>query len=134
MEGILRHEVPVEIQDENVELRMKDVGDMTVAFVRLRKGTDLAPAFAGLPDGRCPCPHWGYMLRGRLMMRTAQGDETYEAGQAFYWTAGHVPVPLEDCEYVDFSPKGDFHAVIAHLKRVMQAGQPKRPGAPAGIR
>jgi hypothetical protein len=30
------------------------------------------------------CPHWGYLLSGRLEMRTKDGADVYEAGQAFY--------------------------------------------------
>ena len=80
MPVINREDVPIAIQDDNVELRMSEVGAMTVSCIRLKKGTDLGPALVGLPDDLCPCPHWGYMLSGRLKMRTKQGDEIYEAG------------------------------------------------------
>jgi hypothetical protein len=108
-------EVPVAIKDDNVELRMSEVGDMTVSFIRLKQGTDLGPALVGLPDDLCPCPHWGYMLEGRLQMRTKDGDEVYEQGQAFYWSPGHAPVALTDCAYVDFSPTDEFAEVIRHI-------------------
>jgi hypothetical protein len=49
-------------------------------------------------------------------MRTADGDQTYTAGQAFYWAPGHVPLALQDCEYVDFSPTEEFNAVIGHIR------------------
>ena len=55
---------PVAIKDNNVEVRLSEVGDMTVSFIRFRQGADLGPALAGLPDDLCPCPHWGYMFRG----------------------------------------------------------------------
>jgi hypothetical protein len=48
-------------------------------------------------------------------MKTSAGDETYQAGQAFYWPPGHSPSALEDAEYVDFSPKEGFAAVIRHI-------------------
>ena len=112
---INREEVPVAIQDDNVELRMSEVGDMTVSFIELKEGTDMSPAFAGLPDHQCQCPHWGYMLEGRLKMKTSGEDEVYEAGQAFYWSPGHVPVALTDCSYVDFSPTAEFNEVIQHI-------------------
>jgi hypothetical protein len=116
MAVINREEVPVAIEDDNVEVRMSEVGDMTVSFIRLKEGTDLGPACVGLPDDRCQCPHWGYMLEGRLKMKTPGGDEIYEADQAFYWSPGHVPVALTDCSYVDFSPTKEFNAVIEHIK------------------
>ena len=61
-------------------MRTKDLGQYTVAFARLAAGTDLGPALVGLPDDLCPCPHWGYMVKGRLLMRTPDGDQVYEAG------------------------------------------------------
>src|SRR4051812_29662691 len=71
--------VPVVIKDDNVEVRMTEVGQMTVSFIRLAEGTDLGPALVGLKGDSCPCPHWGYMLEGRLLMRVPGGDRTYEA-------------------------------------------------------
>ncbi|MCX5058984.1 hypothetical protein OOK12_18455 [Streptomyces sp. NBC_00452] len=68
-----------------------------------------------MTDDLCQCPHWGYMIKGRLKMVTNNGEEVYEAGQAFYWPPGHAPVALEDCEYVDFSPTDELTAVIDHI-------------------
>lgn len=68
-----------------------------------------------MPDDRLPCPHWGYLLSGRVRMHTGSGPEDYEAGQAFYWGPGHAPEALEDAEYVDFSPTREFRPVIEHI-------------------
>lgn len=116
MLAMQKEDVPIAIEGDGVELRMRKTGGMTTAFVRLRKGVDLGPALVGLPDDLCPCPHWGYLLSGQLRMRTKNGDQTYEAGDAFYWAAGHAPEAIEDCEYVDFSPSEEFAKVIAHIK------------------
>lgn len=117
MQSMRPNDVPIAIENENVQLRMAEVGEMTVSFIRLAEGTDLGPALEGLDGDRCPCPHWGYMLEGRLLMRSASGDTTYQAGDAFYWAPGHVPVALEDCAYVDFSPTREFAEVVAHITR-----------------
>ena len=101
MGAINSADLPVIMQDENVEIRMAEAGEMTLLWSRLRKGADLGRA---LPDGQCSAPHWGYMIKGRLLMRTQHGDEIYSAGEAFYCAPGHVPVVLEDCECVDFAP------------------------------
>jgi hypothetical protein len=116
MQALNREDVPVAIEDDNVELRKAPVGDMTVSFIRLAAGTDLGPALVGLEGDLCPCPHWGYMIEGRLRMRTPDGDQHYEAGQAFYWAPGHAPVADTDCVYVDFSPTEEFDAVIRHIQ------------------
>lgn len=115
MQTLTAENVPVAIKDDNVEVRMTEVGEMTVSFIRLAEGTDLGPALVGLEGDTCPCPHWGYMLEGRLLMRVPGGDRTYEAGQAFYWAPGHAPFALTDCAYVDFSPTVEFNAVIKHI-------------------
>jgi hypothetical protein len=117
MRTISRHDVPIAIEGDGVELRMREAADLTVAFVRLEAGTDLAPAFTGLPDDLCPCPHWGYMLKGRVRMNTKEGPHDFEAGQAFYWGPGHTPEALEDAEYVDFSPTEQFRRVIDHITK-----------------
>lgn len=116
MRALQAKDVPIAIENDDVELRMTEVGEMTVSFIRLRQGTDLGPALAGLEGDQCQCPHWGYMLEGTLEMRTSSGSETYEAGQAFYWSPGHVPVATTDCAYVDFSPTDEFAAVIRHIQ------------------
>ncbi|MCD9901194.1 hypothetical protein LUR56_16975 [Streptomyces sp. MT29] len=117
MTATTRKDTPVAIEGGGVEFRMQDVGgDMSVAFVTFPEGTDMGPALKGLAGDLCPCPHWGYLFKGRLKMRTPDGDEFYEAGQAFYWPPGHAPVALEDCEYIDFSPTKDLNEVIEHVK------------------
>ncbi|MFF5130761.1 hypothetical protein ACFY41_28020 [Streptomyces syringium] len=120
MTSTTREDAPVGFAGDGVELRLKDLGgDMGAAFIRFPKGTDMAPALKGLPDDLCQCPHWGYIFKGRLKLKTKHGDEIYEAGQAFYWAAGHAPEALEDCEFVDFSPTQKFSEVIDHVKSQM---------------
>ena len=117
MKAVTREDAQTAIEGDGVELRMKEIGGgMTTAFVTVPKGADFRPALVGLPGDLCQCPHWGYLLKGSLLMHTANGDELYEAGHAFYWAAGHAPEALEDCEYVDFSPTDEFNHVIGHLK------------------
>jgi hypothetical protein len=117
MRSLTREDVPVAIEGGGVEFRTTPIGgDQSVAFVRLPAGTNLAPALKGLPDDLCQCPHWGYMISGRLRMHTTHGAEIYEAGDAFYWAAGHAPEALEDTEYVDFSPTEEFTPVVDHIR------------------
>ena len=116
MQTIASTDLPVAIEGDGVEFRTERVGGMSVAWVRLPAGADLRPGLAGLPGDLCPCPHWGYMISGRLAMHGKDGVTTYEAGQAFYWAAGHAPEALTDCEYVDFSPSEELEAVVRHLQ------------------
>ena len=89
MKAISRADAPVAIEGDGVELRMQRLGGgMTTAFARVPQGADFTPALAGLPGDLCQCPHWEYLLEGRVKMHTRDGEEVYEAGQAFYWAAG----------------------------------------------
>ena len=40
-------------------------------FVTFREDIDHTPLLRGLPDDRCQCPHWGYVINGRLTFRRA---------------------------------------------------------------
>jgi hypothetical protein len=115
MQAYTAETTPIALENDGIEVRAAEAGQMTVGFFRLKQGTDLGPALVGLPDDCCPCPHWGYMLEGRLLMRMPGGDQTYEAGQAFYWGPGHAPFALTDCAYVDFSPSAELAAVVKHI-------------------
>ncbi len=95
MRSIPRHAVPVAIADGGLEVRVLDQDGLMVGFVRLPAGAHLRPATKGLPDDLCPCPHWGYMLKGRVRMHTTDGHQDFAAGEAFYWAAGHAPEALE---------------------------------------
>jgi hypothetical protein len=119
MKRMTRDDIPVVIGGDGVDFRSQEAGDMSIAWVRLAAGTDLRPALVGLEGDLCQCPHWGYMLNGQLRMHTPEGPHTYNAGEAFYWAAGHAPEAVTDCEYIDFSPTEVIKPVLAHI-----TGQP----------
>jgi len=43
-------------------------GGMVVELIESTERVDFSPMLKGLPDDRCPCPHWGYMVRGACTM------------------------------------------------------------------
>jgi hypothetical protein len=94
-------------------------GGYTVAFERYTEDADLAPLFAGLPDDRCQAPHWGYVLSGKVTFTTATGEETFEAGDAYYVGPGHTPTIFAGTEVVEFSPTAEldktFEVVTANM-------------------
>src|SRR6185312_3073756 len=115
MQRIVFEELPVAVGGNGVDFRTRQFGEMSVAWVKLDAGADLRPAFVGLPGDMCQCPHWGYMLRGELRMHTPSGQQTYRAGEAFYWAAGHAPEAVTDCEYIDVSPPEEIKKVLDHV-------------------
>jgi hypothetical protein len=117
MTVIAREEAQILLEGGGVELRADEIGgDMTVSFIRVPAGWDLGPMLVGLPDDLCQCPHWGYVLTGRLRLAMKDGEEIIEAGQAFYWSPGHAPMALEDSEYVELSPTGEFNVLVDHVR------------------
>src|SRR5690554_1622637 len=92
------------IEVSGYEGHLEDLeGGYTVAFEAYTEDADLSPAFAGLPDDRCQCEHWGYVFKGRVTFKTASGEETFAAGDAYYVGPGHTPVLAKGTELVEFS-------------------------------
>jgi Cupin domain len=96
----------------------------SVNFTTFREDIDATPLMSGLPDDRCQCPHWGYVVGGRLTFRYADREEVFEAGDAFYTPPGHVPVKHEPgTEIVMFSPAEELRKTEAVMERNMRAMQ-----------
>ena len=105
------------------EDRTEELGDYTVNFVSILKDHDLAPMLSGLPGGRCSCPHWGYVLKGRMIVRYADHEEVCEAGDAFYMAPGHAPAAEAGSEFIQFSPTDQLQVVEAAIVTYMQQMQ-----------
>ena len=104
--------------------RSDQLDGYTVNFVSFREDIDATPLLKGLPDDRCQCPHWGYVISGRLTFRFADHEEVFEAGDAFYTPPGHAPVQHEPgTEIVIFSPADELRETEAVMERNMQAMQ-----------
>jgi hypothetical protein len=106
-----------------VENRHEQVSGYTIEFVSFRQDIDGTPLLKGLPGDSCGCPHWGYVLTGKLTFRFAGHEETAEAGDAFYLPPGHIPLAEAGTEYVQFSPALEHQAVAAAMARNMQEAQ-----------
>jgi quercetin dioxygenase-like cupin family protein len=107
-----------------VEDRHEDVDGYTVNFVSFGADVDGTPLLKGLPGDSCQCPHWGYVLSGRLTFRFADREEVFDAGDAFYLPPGHVPLADAGSEYVQFSPAAELRATEEAMMRNMQAVSP----------
>ena len=95
-----------------------------MSFTSLLEDIDATPLMKRLPDERCQCPHWGYVLKGKMTARYADRDEVFEAGDAFYIPPGHVPVQNEPgTEFLWFSPSEELRTAEAAMMKNMQAMQ-----------
>ena len=104
--------------------RSGELEGYTVNFVTFREDVDATPLLKGLPDDRCQCPHWGYVVSGRMTMTFGDREEVFEAGDAFYAPPGHVPVSHEPgTEIVQFSPTEELEETEAAMMKNMEAMQ-----------
>jgi mannose-6-phosphate isomerase-like protein (cupin superfamily) len=110
------------VEIEGYEGHMEDLeGGYTVAFEKYSADADLAPFFSGLPDDECQAEHWGYVITGKVTFKTADGEETFEAGDAYYVPPGHTPVLYAGTEVVEFSPTRELHQTLEVVERNMQS-------------
>src|SRR5437762_34935 len=59
--------------------RFEDIDGYSIHFTTFREDIDATPLLRGLPDDRCQCPHWGYVISGRVTFRYADSEESFEA-------------------------------------------------------
>jgi hypothetical protein len=83
-------------------------GGWTVAFEAYSEDTDLTPFFKGLPNDQCQAEHMGYVIKGKVAFLSDAGEETFEAGDAYYVPPGHTPRLYAGTEVVEFSPTGEL--------------------------
>jgi hypothetical protein len=95
-------------------------GGYTVGFETYTADADLEELFKGLPDDRCQCEHWGYVIKGKVSFKTADGVETYETGDAYYAPPGHTPVLYAGTEIVEFSPTKELQQTMDVVTKNME--------------
>jgi hypothetical protein len=94
-----------------------------VAFESMPAGfpPDGSP-FAGLPDDRCQCPHWGYLIKGSARVTYSDGpEEIIHAGDAYHLRPGHFFQSLEPVELIELSPVHQHDETMAVVARNMGA-------------
>lgn len=94
-------------------------GGMVVEFIETTERVDFSPMLRGLPDDRCPCPHWGYLLRGGCTMQYTDGsEETISAGEAYYMPAAHTGWMEPDSAMLVLSPEAEAKILQEHFAKL----------------
>ncbi|MGD8698634.1 MAG: hypothetical protein PVJ43_05050 [Gemmatimonadales bacterium] len=95
-------------------------GGMVVELVASTQRVDFSPMFKGLPDDVCPCPHWGYMVRGACTMQYADGsEEKISEGEVYYMPAAHTGWMEPDSAMLVFSPEKEAKILQEHFAKLM---------------
>ena len=98
-----KDKLDVELDEAGIQARGTQLGEMAIGFERWPVG-DYTNLFDGLPHG-CQAAHYGYVLKGRAILRYADGsEETAEAGDVYYAKPGHSFRVEEEFEVVEFTP------------------------------
>lgn len=123
MIAIPKSSAPLAFRGQGMEVRSVEAGTMFVGMERWPVG-NLEGLFDGLPSHECRAEHWGYTVQGKWRVRTQDGEETIEAGQAYHLPRGHTLVAvLEPLEIVEFTPIGDPY--LAETVKAFQANLPR---------
>lgn len=121
-----REDVPATIESEKAVIQETEWADIHLGFETYNEDFDLAPLLKGLPGDMCQCPHYGYVLKGRMRVRYADREEVVQAGDAYFMEPGHSPIMDAGTEIVEFSPKEEYHKTMEVAERNFAAMQEAR--------
>ena len=109
-------EMATELDAGEIHTKGEEWGGLLVRHVDLPPGTDFTPLFECLHEDRCQCAHWGYIIKGSIHVRYADGTEdTNRAGDLYYWPGGHTGWTEEGVVFIEFSPAEDLRPVLEHV-------------------
>jgi hypothetical protein len=115
-----KDEAPIMIDEPPITGRYVELDDYTVSFETFHTDMDPAALFVGLPDDRCQCPHWGYLIKGSFRVTyRGEPDEIVHAGEAYHLRPGHFVQTLEPVELVELSPVHQHDETMAVVARNM---------------
>ena len=120
MPSVSRNTAVTKVMWDGVDIDHADLEGGSAACCE-RHTADLAPLFRGLPEDRAQLPRWGYVIEGRISFRFEAGEETYEAGEAYYVAPGHTPRYHAGTEIVEFSPTALLDETIPVVVRNLGA-------------
>ncbi|MDZ5622421.1 cupin domain-containing protein [Nocardioides sp. HM23] len=107
---------PVSVDLPVLKGRYAELDGYTVGFESYPEDVDPAPLFAGLPEDRCQCTHWGVVQSGQVTFRWTDHEETYGAGDAYHAPPGHLPLISGGTSLVEFSPTDGLEATMAVIE------------------
>jgi hypothetical protein len=109
-------DLPVLVASPGMTSRLAHWGEIDVAIETMAGGRDATEAFhRAFADGRCPVPHWGYLIKGRMRISYPDREEVISAGEAWYMPPGHIPATEDDVENVVFTLAGEYEKLMGAL-------------------
>ena len=109
----------VEIDNGELQTRYLEIGGMAIRWAKVPAGADMGPLLQGLPNDRCPSPHWGIVLDGSIDLVHQDGSaETGRAGEVYYWPAGHTATSSTGCEFLEVGPVHEMRQFNTQVKAI----------------
>jgi hypothetical protein len=104
---------------DGYEGRQVDAGGMRIAFESMPAHFPPDESmFAGLPDDRCQCDHWGYLFKGSFRVTYLDGDEeVVRAGEAYHLRPGHFVQTLEPVQMIELSPAHEHDRTMGTIAK-----------------
>ncbi|MEZ0362704.1 hypothetical protein ACAG26_03255 [Mycobacterium sp. pUA109] len=98
-------------------------GDLEVGYTTVDHPLDCSDVnrLGGLPGGLCPCPHYGYVFEGSIRATypgTDWPDDVVEAGEVYFFPAGHVLVYPGPTKHLEFNPAFALQQCMDAMQRV----------------
>ena len=112
---------PEHVAMEGFEGHYAELSGTTVGWETYTEDADLTPLFAGLPDDRCQCEHWGYVFEGKVVFHNADGDEEFVGGDAYSVGPGHTPSIYAGTSLVEFSATERLQETLEVVNRNVEA-------------
>lgn len=93
-------------------------GDMEVGYTEAGP-TNASASYEGLPGGVCMCPHYGYVFSGKIRCvypGSALEDEVAEAGDVYFFRAGHHLIYEEPTQALELNPADALQTLMDHVE------------------
>ncbi|WMW22978.1 hypothetical protein RE476_03890 [Methanolobus mangrovi] len=105
---ISKKRLPTTIESDAMVIQEAVCGNMNVGYGTYNEPTDIGPLLKGLPDDRCQSSHWGYVLKGSMVIKYKDNEEIVNAGDIYYLPPGHIAVMEAGTEIIEFSPEDEY--------------------------
>jgi hypothetical protein len=115
----LKRQLQLETIEGKYQWRSAEWGDFHVSFQKALADMDFAPLRKEEPDGMSQARQWGYVFKGKMIVRYKDHEEVVNAKEAYYLAPGHVTFVIKGTELLELSPKTDIerpkHASAANI-------------------
>lgn len=122
----LKRQLPLESIEGKYQWSSAEWGGFHVSFQKALADMDFAPLREEEPDGMCQAPQWGYVLKGKMIVRYKDREEVVNAKEAYYLAPGHITFVVKGTELLELTPKADIQKPKEMATASFQTGKIKK--------